>query len=476
MAVFCMCSSIALEFAGCDFADVRLTNRVIALADTLRQNPQESINMACGSAKQSKAAYRFFQNEKVTPQKILEPHTQQTIERAKKLTTPIIIIQDTTDLIYHFPSIQGLGRKIKSKGFIDSVKGLELHSSLAVNLDGTPVGILKQTFFTYEDIRNDRGQEKVNIARSHKLYPIEKKTSFRWVEHFLETDKVLKKENIEAVHVADRECDIYEFLQSVIQTGSKCVVRSQSDRRTHEGDKSREISTLEKKLNAACVMGQVEVKKKLKDGKVMTSICNVKSTKVLLRKPQRGSDAKSKELVNIPINVVEVKEISSVNNEKSLHWRLLTNLDCDTYESLLEIIKIYKARWNIECFHRILKSGFGVEKARLNSRERIEKLASILSVVSWHLFWLYKFSREVPQLAASLFFDMEELRILTISSKKLKVAISEPLNLQTAILIIARLGGYSVKKLNSMPGMEVMWRGWKKFYERCEFFREITYG
>ena len=116
---------------------------------------------------------------------------------------------------------------------------------------------------------------------------------------------------------------------------------------------------------------------------------------------------------NISINIIEVKE-TKAKNEDYLHWRLLTNLECNDFDKIIDIIDIYKARWNIECFHRILKSGFGIEKARLNSREKIEKLATILSIISWHIFWLYMFSRESPDLCASIIYTSEEIKILEI--------------------------------------------------------------
>ena len=51
------------EFNGCEFGDRRLTQRAKSLAKTLSENPEISIHAACGSAIESKAAYRFIQND-----------------------------------------------------------------------------------------------------------------------------------------------------------------------------------------------------------------------------------------------------------------------------------------------------------------------------------------------------------------------------------------------------------------------------
>jgi hypothetical protein len=245
-----MYSSVADEFNGCNFLDKRLSERVMKIAVSIRENPQSSINMACGSFGQSKAAYRFFENDKVTPEKILSPHVTNTLARAKTYNEPVIIVQDTTSLIYPYESVKELGNKIRSKGYKESVKGIELHTSLAVSLTGTPLGVLKQTYFTYDEVKEKREQKGTNIAEIHKTFPIEKKASYRWIDHFRTTENELKKEGIESIHVGDRESDIYEFLHIAQELKSKFVIRSSSNRKILEEKRQKDTSKLEDVLGA----------------------------------------------------------------------------------------------------------------------------------------------------------------------------------------------------------------------------------
>ena len=53
------------EFGKANFNDTRLTNRLIKLADHFGNIPEIPINQACGTWVETKAAYRFFKNEKV---------------------------------------------------------------------------------------------------------------------------------------------------------------------------------------------------------------------------------------------------------------------------------------------------------------------------------------------------------------------------------------------------------------------------
>lgn len=61
--------------------------------------PLESIPVSCRGWAETKAAYRFFDNDKVTGDKILAPHRRATFERMEVHPT-VFLIQDTTHLNY----------------------------------------------------------------------------------------------------------------------------------------------------------------------------------------------------------------------------------------------------------------------------------------------------------------------------------------------------------------------------------------
>ena len=61
----------------------------------------------------------------------------------------------------------------------------------------------------------------------------------------------------------------------------------------------------------------------------------------------------------------------------------LTNTPITSSEEACEKIEWYKQRWNVEIFHKILKSGCLVESAQLRSREKLIKYITINSIVAW---------------------------------------------------------------------------------------------
>jgi hypothetical protein len=69
------------EFSGAVFPDKRLVKRLIKIASQFAQTPSGSLPKACGSWKEAKGAYRFFDNEGVSVPAILQPHQEQTRRR-----------------------------------------------------------------------------------------------------------------------------------------------------------------------------------------------------------------------------------------------------------------------------------------------------------------------------------------------------------------------------------------------------------
>jgi len=115
------------ELGEADFGDKRLTKRFVQLAGDLAARPEGSVPQACESWASTKGAYRFWDNEKVTPESIRAAHRDKTGERAKEYGT-ILAIQDTTSLNYAVhKATEGLG-PIDGRGS----QGMHVHSVLEV--------------------------------------------------------------------------------------------------------------------------------------------------------------------------------------------------------------------------------------------------------------------------------------------------------------------------------------------------------
>jgi hypothetical protein len=67
-----MCEGIAVEFEGIEFGDKRLNKRSALILEALASQPEASVNASMKNWGDTLAAYRFFRNEKVSAEKILD--------------------------------------------------------------------------------------------------------------------------------------------------------------------------------------------------------------------------------------------------------------------------------------------------------------------------------------------------------------------------------------------------------------------
>src|SRR5262245_27525582 len=124
------------EAATAALGDARLNKRLGRLLSDLGSQPTASIPAACGGHSEMTAAYRFFDNDKATPQKVLQPHSDQTKRRIAEQQV-VLLVQDTSenDLTRPQQQVQGAGpldSEARRGGFV--------HPLHAFTPDGTPLG------------------------------------------------------------------------------------------------------------------------------------------------------------------------------------------------------------------------------------------------------------------------------------------------------------------------------------------------
>jgi hypothetical protein len=88
------------EIAGCRFADERLGRRLRALLAKMAGAMGGSIPLACQDWAATKAAYRFFANDRVGEGEILRGHFRSTRDRAGGVGGPVMVLHDTTEFSY----------------------------------------------------------------------------------------------------------------------------------------------------------------------------------------------------------------------------------------------------------------------------------------------------------------------------------------------------------------------------------------
>ncbi len=136
------------ELAGCTFADARLGQRLQKIIERMDGAIGSSLPLACQDWANTKAAYRFFSNDRVSEDEILAGHFGSTRERTTAAEGTILVLQDTTEFTYQRESPEAIGITYSVNSGKDkagrlrthTVCGLLMHSSLAVTTDGLPLG------------------------------------------------------------------------------------------------------------------------------------------------------------------------------------------------------------------------------------------------------------------------------------------------------------------------------------------------
>ena len=87
------------EFEYLNLGDKRLDKRLKKVALGLTENSEKNISSSFDSWGEIKGAYRFFDNPKVTNEKIIYSHNEKTEERIRS-NNRVLLLQDTVYFTY----------------------------------------------------------------------------------------------------------------------------------------------------------------------------------------------------------------------------------------------------------------------------------------------------------------------------------------------------------------------------------------
>src|ERR687897_2681387 len=159
------------EVAGGRFADERLGSRLRTLLVQMAGAMGESIPLACQDWANTKAAYRFFANDRVSEGEILGGHFRSTRDRAAGVGGPVMVLHDTTEFSYRRrrPARVGQtcrvnsGKDRKGRFRMHTVCGLLMHASLAVTAEGLPLGLAAVKFWTRKKFKGSNALKRRSI-------------------------------------------------------------------------------------------------------------------------------------------------------------------------------------------------------------------------------------------------------------------------------------------------------------------------
>jgi hypothetical protein len=430
------------------------------------QSPKASISAACKGYVEVIAASRFFRNAKLRQSQILAPHREATLLRVNQHEgQQVLYIQDTTEL--DFTS----RKKLEGSGPLSNVerRGFFAHNELVVSQGGLPLGLWHTSIWARDDQEHGKAEER-------KQRPIEEKESFRWLESYRRACELAEAApKTQVVACSDRESDIYEIFgerEKLLKEGKPAahwLIRAKHDRCLEQSESSLGSKLkISDQLKQSPVIGQIrfsipakEQNKKIKGGsrkKTIRSkrgvVQDIRAIEVTLEPPYRAGH----KLDPVKIFVIQAVEVNPPAGEEPINWTLLTSLECRTEEQVRHVFELYLRRWQIEVFHRVLKTGCRVESLQLESAQSIKLAVLLYMIVAWRVLYVMYLGRECPDLDCSVVFETAEWHATWVILKKSHPP-EKPPSLNDMVRMIASFGGFLGRKSDGHPGAESVWRG-----------------
>lgn len=429
------------EVEGATFGDKRLNARHLRLAEALARAPSQSFPKAAGTEAEREATYRFLNNPSVTPESILAPHFDATVQRCIQAEL-VLVAHDTTEMAFSTPR-PGLGRTAgKNSKYLG-------HFALALTPARASLGVIGlRTCF------RDAKSKSSGVKESQRWHDLVNDVAERVGTRF------------QVVHVMDREADAYELLAALVERRQRFVIRLQFDREVmSDGETLRVRSALEG--GPVRLEREVEISERAPGKKTRTppararkhpprptrtAKLEVTAKHVEVQRPPHLPRSLPEQL---PLNVVLIHEPAPPPGMKPVDWCLITSEAIDSSAEVAAVVDAYRARWTIEEYFKALKTGCAYEERQLETRAAILNALAIFIPIAWQLLVLRQLSREPVDTPAEKVLSPLKLRVLQ-SHKRTKLR--HGATVREAMLAVAALGGHI--KNNGDPGWIVLGRGY----------------
>jgi hypothetical protein len=444
--------AISDEFANADLGDVRRTKRLQQVASRAEDNPDAGFPQMVASDSELEGVYRLLSNEDVSPDEVIDPHVEATLDRAAAAGT-CIVIHDTTEF-----SFGGEARR-KGLGMLSHAdqQGFFAHVSLAVLPDEarTPLGVCAVR--RLRRLKWTGAWKRTGGVRQHDP----ERESLRW-EQQIELVEKRCRGRFSAVHVADREADIFDVLALSARLGARFVIRGHHNRALSGADEDMRVLERVRALvpvaSKTIELGPrhdrdrpLAQRSKHPARKARAAFISVASCAVSIARPY---EAHAEQDV-IEVNIVRVWEHAPVDGEPPVEWLLYTSERVDTAEQMFAVVDMYRCRWVIEEFFKALKTGCAFEKRQLESFHALSNALSLFIPIAWKMLLARSLARDEQNAAATTLLSPLQLQLL-----QFRFELAEPIETaKDATYAVAKLGGHL--RRNGMPGWQTLARGFE---------------
>jgi hypothetical protein len=406
-----------------------------------------------GSVAEREAFYRLINNDAVTLQALIAPHSAQTLARMLGAPErPIIAIDKTKFMFTGEEERDGLQRVSHNKQSFEAIVAMAVASASSRKTHGV---------LAVQD-----------LERTGKSRPAD------WDAFIDEACRDAEAAGLRPIVVIDREADAYEMFHLLLERERDFVIRVSWDRVACElGQAAEENMRAIVQRAGVMLTRSVQLSRRV-DGDRTTNdkrkhpARSAREAKLVVRAAcisvARPAIKKLRALpAHLALQVLLVSEENTPANVQPVEWLLVTNLPINDASSVEAIVDAYRRRWLVEEFFKALKSGCSYESRQLESRHALLNALGLMIPIAWRLLELRMIAEDDPSAPATVILEPDEIHVLTKLSKDVKL--SKTPTVSEAMLAIAALGGHI--RQNGRPGWQVLHRGFDKMRTRVEGYR-----
>lgn len=361
-----------------------------------------------------------------------------------------------------------------------------MHAVLAATAEGGPLGVLHQQGWA-------RDPAQTGTKKKRQSVPISEKESSRWLQS-LQAPQQAVPAGTPLVTIADRDADSYDLFAMPRAASMDLLIRASTERHVGQDEQTEKRW---QRVQATPVHGTLPIHREHRPGRREREVTlAVRWTSVTLHPSPH--DAISLHPVRKPIHVMavlaqEVRDTPSPDEDSRqdetstpelLRWMLLPSLPVDTFAQAAQCIRWYRCRWLRARSHLVLKSGCRIEELQVETAERLERALATYGIVAWRLLWLASETRQRPETTCEVVLQPSEWQALSAHIHQSITVPLTPPTLREATRWIAQLGGFLGRNNDGDPGVQTLWRGWRRLEDLAAMWLllhpdstdEFTYG